>query len=203
MRFRVSKRPVSGRRGEEGKRLVSQPRAASWLAEHGQQQLELLLRAIVFYPSAPILLADNDRRYHEASELLASPAKKSSAAVWTTSGTGDGFTYGGGTFTGINISDSGNFTQLYGVNDSGLISGYTESGSGNSRVIDGFLYNGSTFAPITRSVQMSPDSLWDYGAEGVACGNSVLCKRDEPQMPAGFGFGQACSRLGFWLPSRW
>ena len=39
----------------------------NWLAEHGPEQLELLFRAIVFYPSAPILIADNDRRSRDAS----------------------------------------------------------------------------------------------------------------------------------------
>jgi PAS domain-containing protein len=38
-----------------------------WLEENGPTELELHLRAIVFHPSAPILLADNDRRYREAS----------------------------------------------------------------------------------------------------------------------------------------
>jgi formate hydrogenlyase transcriptional activator len=38
-----------------------------WLAENGPKELELLFRAIVFHPSAPILLADDDRQYHEAS----------------------------------------------------------------------------------------------------------------------------------------
>ena len=38
-----------------------------WLAENGPKQLELLLRAIVYYPSAPILIADNERRSRDAS----------------------------------------------------------------------------------------------------------------------------------------
>jgi formate hydrogenlyase transcriptional activator len=46
---------------------ASQPQATSWLAEHGPQELELLFRAILFNPSVPILLADNDRQYREAS----------------------------------------------------------------------------------------------------------------------------------------
>jgi PAS domain S-box-containing protein len=35
--------------------------------ENGPKKLELLFRAFVFHPSEPILLADNDRRYLEAS----------------------------------------------------------------------------------------------------------------------------------------
>jgi formate hydrogenlyase transcriptional activator len=47
--------------------MASQPRAAHWLAENGPKELELLFRAIVFHPSVPILLTDNDRQYREAS----------------------------------------------------------------------------------------------------------------------------------------
>ncbi len=32
--------------------------ASQWLAENGPKELELLFRAIVFHPSAPILIAD-------------------------------------------------------------------------------------------------------------------------------------------------
>jgi PAS domain S-box-containing protein len=38
-----------------------------WLAENGPKELEMLFRAIVFHPATPILLADDDRRYREAS----------------------------------------------------------------------------------------------------------------------------------------
>ena len=38
-----------------------------WLTQHGPSELESLLRAIVFNPSVPILLTDNERRYQEAS----------------------------------------------------------------------------------------------------------------------------------------
>lgn len=52
----------------------------SWLLEHGPKELELLFRAIVFQPSTPILLADNDRNYREASVgaslLLGVPREK-------------------------------------------------------------------------------------------------------------------------------
>jgi formate hydrogenlyase transcriptional activator len=40
---------------------------ALWLVENGPRELELLFRAIVFHPSAPILLADDDRQYRDAS----------------------------------------------------------------------------------------------------------------------------------------
>ena len=60
--------------------MASQPQATAWLAEHGPKELELLLRAVVFQPSAPILLADNDRRYRDASigagQLLGLPRDK-------------------------------------------------------------------------------------------------------------------------------
>jgi formate hydrogenlyase transcriptional activator len=45
----------------------SQPRANRWLIENGPKELELLFRAIVYHPSAPILIADNDRNYRDAS----------------------------------------------------------------------------------------------------------------------------------------
>ena len=38
-----------------------------WLVENGPRELELLFRAIVYHPSAPILIADNDRHYRDAS----------------------------------------------------------------------------------------------------------------------------------------
>jgi formate hydrogenlyase transcriptional activator len=40
---------------------------ATWLALNGPKELELLFRAIVYHPSAPILIADNDRHYRDAS----------------------------------------------------------------------------------------------------------------------------------------
>jgi len=46
---------------------ASQPRSIRWLIENGAKELESLFRAIVFHPTAPILIADNDRRYLEAS----------------------------------------------------------------------------------------------------------------------------------------
>lgn len=39
----------------------------TWLEEHGPEQLELLFRAIVYHPSAPILIADDQRLHRDAS----------------------------------------------------------------------------------------------------------------------------------------
>ena len=36
---------------------------ARWLVENGPQQLELLLRALIYPPSEPTLIADNDRHH--------------------------------------------------------------------------------------------------------------------------------------------
>ncbi len=60
--------------------VSSRAAATTWLAEHGPRELESLFRAIVFQPSAPILIADNDRHYQEASigagRLLGLPREK-------------------------------------------------------------------------------------------------------------------------------
>jgi formate hydrogenlyase transcriptional activator len=60
--------------------MASQPQVASWLTDNGPKELELLLRAIVFHPSTPILLADDERRYRDASvgasKLLGLPREK-------------------------------------------------------------------------------------------------------------------------------
>lgn len=59
---------------------ASQPLATRWLSENGPKELELLFRAIVFHPSVPIVLADDDRHYREASvgasKLLGLPREK-------------------------------------------------------------------------------------------------------------------------------
>jgi len=59
---------------------ASQPRATLWLAENGPKELEQLFRTIVYHPAAPILIADNDRNYREASvgagKLLGIPREK-------------------------------------------------------------------------------------------------------------------------------
>src|SRR3984893_7318281 len=46
---------------------MASKQAGGWLVENGPKELELLFRAVVFNPSAPILLADNDRSSREAS----------------------------------------------------------------------------------------------------------------------------------------
>ncbi len=43
------------------------PQASGWLEENGLRELEQLFRAITFNPSVPVLLADNDRLYRDAS----------------------------------------------------------------------------------------------------------------------------------------
>ena len=59
---------------------ASVPIASLWLSENGPKELESLMRAIVFQPSAPILIADDDRNYVEASvgasRLLGLPREK-------------------------------------------------------------------------------------------------------------------------------
>ena len=51
-----------------------------WLTENGPRELELLFRAIVYHPASPILIADNDGSYREASagagKLLGIPREK-------------------------------------------------------------------------------------------------------------------------------
>jgi formate hydrogenlyase transcriptional activator len=59
---------------------ASQPHAADWLLENGPRELESLFRAIVYHPSVPILIADNERNYRDASagagKLLGFPRDK-------------------------------------------------------------------------------------------------------------------------------
>src|ERR1700722_19021756 len=66
--------------GKDETGMATQPHATNWLVENGPKELELLFRAIVFYPSAPVLLTDNDRRHREASvgasKLLGLPREK-------------------------------------------------------------------------------------------------------------------------------
>jgi formate hydrogenlyase transcriptional activator len=58
----------------------SQSPALSWLVENGPKELESLFRAIIYHPATPILIADNDRNYWEASagagKLLGIPRAK-------------------------------------------------------------------------------------------------------------------------------
>jgi formate hydrogenlyase transcriptional activator len=60
--------------------MAAQPQGTQWLIENGPKALELLFRAIVFHPSAPILIADNERRYQEVSvgagKLLGLPTER-------------------------------------------------------------------------------------------------------------------------------
>ncbi|MFN0167319.1 MAG: PAS domain-containing protein, partial [Bryobacteraceae bacterium] len=54
----------------EGEALASEGspvHVLGWLLENGPRELELLLRAIVYHPSVPILITDNDRNYQDAS----------------------------------------------------------------------------------------------------------------------------------------
>lgn len=46
---------------------VSPVRGTNWLLDHGPRELELLFRAIVYHPSVPIFIADNERNYRDAS----------------------------------------------------------------------------------------------------------------------------------------
>ncbi len=54
--------------------------ATGWLAENGPRELELLFRAIVYHPSAPILIADDGGNFSDASvgagKLLGLPREK-------------------------------------------------------------------------------------------------------------------------------
>src|ERR1700722_4425247 len=58
----------------------SKSQASSWLAENGPKELELLFRAIVYHPSASILIADDDGNSRDASvgaaKLLGLPREK-------------------------------------------------------------------------------------------------------------------------------
>jgi PAS domain S-box-containing protein len=46
---------------------VSRSQADRWLQENGPKELETLFRAIIYYPSAPILITDHDRNCRAAS----------------------------------------------------------------------------------------------------------------------------------------
>ncbi len=58
----------------------AQTTATRWLVENGPKELELLFRAIVYHPSAPILITDNDGNSKDASvgvgKLLGLPREK-------------------------------------------------------------------------------------------------------------------------------
>jgi PAS domain S-box-containing protein len=59
---------------------VSQSSATGWLVKNGPRELELLFRAIVYHPSAPILVTDNNGNTRDASigvaKLLGLPREK-------------------------------------------------------------------------------------------------------------------------------
>ncbi len=69
---------VDGSKG--GNAIAPQTLTASWLLANGPKELELLFRAIVYHPSAPILLADDERRSRDvsagASKLLGLPRER-------------------------------------------------------------------------------------------------------------------------------
>ena len=46
---------------------ASSPNATRWLEENGPRELESLFNTIVYHPSTPILIADDDRNYLGAS----------------------------------------------------------------------------------------------------------------------------------------
>lgn len=46
---------------------ISQARGTDWLLDNGPRELELLFRAIVYHPSVPIFITDNERNYRDAS----------------------------------------------------------------------------------------------------------------------------------------
>lgn len=60
-----------------------------------------------------------------------------------------GFIYDGTVFTNTSISDGGRYTDLYGINDSGEISGYAIAFSGRTRTYFSFVYNSGVFTPIS------------------------------------------------------
>src|SRR6476660_1284096 len=77
---------VPQHRAKEDRFMASQPQVARWLVENGPKELELLFRAIVYHPSAPILIADNDGNYRDASagasKLFGLPREKIIGRQW-------------------------------------------------------------------------------------------------------------------------
>ena len=55
--------PASSQKSEPKPQVSPSP----WLAENGPRELQSLFRAVVFHPSSPILIADDDRNYQDAS----------------------------------------------------------------------------------------------------------------------------------------
>jgi formate hydrogenlyase transcriptional activator len=71
------------RRGKEKRAMsstASQRQASAWLLENGPRELELLFRAIIYHPSAPVLVTDSDGNSRDASvgvgKLLGLPREK-------------------------------------------------------------------------------------------------------------------------------
>ena len=60
--------------------MASSLHALAWLEQNGPKELEQLFRAVVYQPSAPILIADDERKYRDASvgasKLLGLPREK-------------------------------------------------------------------------------------------------------------------------------
>ena len=60
--------------------MASQPQATGWLVQNGPKELEVLFRAIIHQPAASILVADDNRKYRDASsgatKLLGLPREK-------------------------------------------------------------------------------------------------------------------------------
>jgi formate hydrogenlyase transcriptional activator len=72
-------RSTAGRRNAMSSTVLPS-HATGWLAENGPKELELLFRAIVYHPSAPILVTDDNGNTREASigasKLLGLPREK-------------------------------------------------------------------------------------------------------------------------------
>jgi probable HAF family extracellular repeat protein len=104
------------------------------------------------------------------------------AGTWTnSSGYEQGFEYSGGTFTDTGIDEPGeSYTALYGINDSGLISGNAFNFVHGVRSVNSaFLYNGSTFTPIAypgatsttvQGINDSGDAVGWYSLDGQTSG---------------------------------
>lgn len=46
---------------------VSQAQSVAWLLENGPGELEALFRVVIYHPSVPVLITDDDRNYRDAS----------------------------------------------------------------------------------------------------------------------------------------
>lgn len=98
----------------------------------------------------------------------------------TNSSPGQGFFYNGTSFSNTTISSPGAATtQLYDVNDSGQISGFTVTGSGATAVRAGFIDNGGVFtainfpgasSTIAQGINDSGEVVGFYTLNGVTSG---------------------------------